>query len=282
MVAQGHQDGGEGGTAAWARACELFASARRITVLTGAGVSTDSGIPDFRGPQGLWTTNPEAQRLFTLQSYVGDREVRRLAWRHRAEHPAWHARPNTAHRALVDLERAGRLRALLTQNIDELHQRAGSSPELVVELHGSLFGTVCLTCGARGDMAEALRRVAAGEDDPHCEGCYGILKSTTVSFGQPLDPEVLRRAQEAALDCELLLAAGTSLTVQPAAGLVGLAAKAGAAVVICNAEPTPYDGFAAAVLRAPVAEALPELVAVPVTGASAAGVVTWGDPSTWE
>ncbi|MCP2257885.1 NAD-dependent deacetylase [Streptoalloteichus tenebrarius] len=286
MTAQDSPHLGQGecddAAAQWARARELFASARRITVLTGAGVSTDSGIPDFRGPQGLWTTHPEAQRLYTLQAYMADREVRRLAWRHRAEHPAWRAEPNAAHRALVDLERGGRLRALLTQNIDELHQRAGSSPELVVELHGSLFGTVCTTCGARGTMADALRRVAAGEDDPHCEGCYGILKSTTVSFGQALDPEVLRRAQEAALDCDLLLAAGTSLTVQPAAGLVGLAAKAGASVVICNAERTPYDCFAAAVLRSPVAVALPELVAVPVVAGPPARVVTWGDPSTWE
>ncbi|GGM56237.1 NAD-dependent protein deacetylase 2 [Longimycelium tulufanense] len=274
--------GGTDTGAEWAKAAELIATARRITVLTGAGVSTDSGIPDFRGPDGVWTRQPETQRLFTLHAYVDDPEVRRRAWRARAEHPAWHAEPNPTHLALVELERSGRLRALLTQNIDELHQRAGSDPGLVVELHGSLFGTVCLTCGARGQMRDALRRLAEGEDDPHCEGCYGILKSTTVSFGQPLDPDVLRRAREAALDCDLLLAAGTSLTVQPAAGLVGLAAQAGAAVLICNAEPTPYDPFASAVLRDPVATTLPELARVPVRDLPRLRMTTWGDPSTWD
>lgn len=275
---------GAGRAAQWARAEELFRAARRITVLTGAGVSTASGIPDFRGPDGVWTKDPSARQLFTLQAYVQDPEVRRRAWRARAEHPAWRAEPNAAHRALVDLERSGRLRALLTQNIDELHQRAGSTPELVVELHGSLYGTVCLGCGARGRMVDALRRVAEGEEDPHCEGCYGILKSTTISFGQPLDPVVLRRARDAALDCDLLLVAGTSLTVQPAAGLVGLAARAGAAVVICNAEPTPYDGLAAAVLRGPVTELLPALVALPPhpMDDTTPGLSTWGDPWTWD
>ncbi|MEJ2856708.1 MULTISPECIES: SIR2 family NAD-dependent protein deacylase [unclassified Saccharothrix] len=253
---------------------DAMAAARRITVLTGAGVSTGSGIPDFRGPSGLWT---ELGREFTLESYLNDSSVRRAAWRFRVDHPMWTAAPNAAHRALVDLERAGRLRTLLTQNVDGLHQRAGSSG--VVELHGSMLGTVCVDCGAPGSMADALARVRAGEEDPDCTTCGGTLKSTAVVFGEPLDPDVLRRSRMAALDCDLMLVAGTSLLVEPAAGLVGLAAQAGAAVVICNDEPTPYDGVATALVRDRVEEVLPELVAVPVTDSGP--VRTWGDPSTW-
>ncbi|HEY0639075.1 MAG TPA: Sir2 family NAD-dependent protein deacetylase [Pseudonocardiaceae bacterium] len=246
-----------------AEAARLVGAARRITVLTGAGVSTDSGIPAFRGPNGLWTTDPASQRLSSLAAYRDDPELRITSWRRRAEHPAWRAEPNAAHHALAGLQRQGRLRALLTQNIDGLHQRAGTDPALVVELHGTITGTRCLSCGARGEMTEALRRVRAGEADPPCVRCGGVLKSATISFGERLDPGVLRAAGEAARDCDLLLAAGTSLRVQPAAGLVGVAARAGAAVVICNAEPTPYDGLATAVVRGPLAEVLPTLCVPP-------------------
>ena len=239
----------------------LVRAASRITVLTGAGISTDSGIPDFRGPQGVWTKNPGAERTSTLQDYLADPEVRRQAWRNRLASPAWEARPNRGHLALVDLERQGRLRALLTQNIDELHQRAGSSPELVVELHGSMWGWMCWSCGARGPMAEVLARLRAGEDDPRCPDCGGILKSTTISFGQSLDPAVLEAALLAASSCDLLLAVGSTLQVHPAAGLVPVAARAGGPVVIVNAQPTPYDGVAAAVVRDPISDVLPALVA---------------------
>ena len=250
-----------------ARAADLLARARWVTVLSGAGVSTDSGIPDFRGPQGVWTKNPAAERLATFQAYRDDPEVRRESWRQRAAHPVWSARPGPAHTALVDLERSGRLRALLTQNIDELHQAAGSSPDLVVELHGTMHHTECLACGARAPMTEALERVAAGEEDPPCPRCGGVLKSATISFGQNLDAGVLARARQAAVDTDVLLAVGTSLGVHPAAGLVDLAAMAGAAVVIVNAEPTPYDDVAAVVLRGGVGEILPRLVAgLPAAG----------------
>jgi NAD-dependent deacetylase len=244
-----------------ATAKHLVAKASRIVALTGAGISTESGIPDFRGPNGLWTRNPGAERLSSLQAYVSDPEVRRRSWRARAEHTAWRAEPNAGHRALVSLERAGRLVAILTQNIDGLHQRAGSSPELVLELHGTIFDTVCLTCGDRRDMGAALDRVAAGEVDPACLECGGILKSATISFGQPLDVDVLDRARDAARSADLMLVAGSSLTVQPAAGLVGLAARAGAIVVVCNGSATPYDELAAAVLRDPLGQVLPALVA---------------------
>lgn len=243
-------------------------------------MSTASGIPDFRGPRGVWTTNPNAQRLSDINSYVSDPEVRRQAWQDRVHHPAWQAEPNAAHRAFVDLDRAGRLGAVLTQNIDELHQRAGLSAERVLELHGSLFGTVCLNCGQTGTMRAAVERVQAGEPDPPCLACGGILKSATISFGQPLDEDVIRQGQRAALDCDLFLAAGTSLSVFPAAGFAELAVKAGADLVICNAEPTPFDELAAAVLREPLIEVLPALAAVPFEDSSQP-LRTWGDPSTW-
>ncbi|MDQ3465771.1 MAG: NAD-dependent deacetylase [Actinomycetota bacterium] len=230
-----------------------------ITVLTGAGISTDSGIPDFRGPNGVWTRDPAAQQMFTLQNYLADPELRRRSWQNRRAHAAWTAEPNAGHHALVDLERTGRLRALITQNIDGLHQRAGS--QSVIELHGTLYGVECLDCDDRTEMSAALARVEAGEEDPPCLRCGGILKSATISFGQHLDTAVLRRAQEAARDCAQFYAIGTSLTVQPAAGLARLAARHGARLVIVNAEPTPYDELADLVIREPIGHSLPALLA---------------------
>jgi NAD-dependent deacetylase len=238
-----------------------LATAERIVALTGAGISTDSGIPDFRGPQGVWTRDPSAARMFTLDAYVNDPDLRRRAWRNRRAHAAWTARPNAGHAALVAMERAGRLHAIVTQNIDGLHQKAGSAADRVIEIHGTLFEAECLGCGVRTDMAEALDRVGAGEADPPCLACGGILKSATVSFGQALHPETLSRAVAAVLAADVLLAVGTSLTVHPAAGLVGYAHRGGARVVIVNAEPTPYDPVAHAVLRAPIGEVLPALAA---------------------
>ncbi len=230
-----------------------------ITVLTGAGISTDSGIADFRGPNGVWTRDPAAQQMFTLQNYLADPELRRRSWQNRRAHAAWTAEPNAGHHALVDLERTGRLRALITQNIDGLHQRAGS--QSVIELHGTLYGVECLDCDDRTEMSAALARVEAGEEDPPCLRCGGILKSATISFGQHLDAAVLRRAQEAARDCAQFYAIGTSLTVQPAAGLARLAARHGARLVIVNAEPTPYDELADLVIREPIGHSLPALLA---------------------
>ena len=243
-----------------AQAAQWVRRAEAVTVLTGAGVSTDSGIPDFRGPQGLWTKDPQSQALFTLANYVADPAVRVRAWRNRRDHPAWTAEPNAAHVALVELERAGRLRALLTQNIDELHQRAGSSPELVLELHGTVWQAECLSCGDRQPMAAVIGRVDAGEDDPSCLRCGGIVKSATISFGQSLDPMVLQAAIRAAQECDVFLAVGTSLSVYPAAGLCDIAQARGARLVVVNAEPTPYDDQADAVLRDPIGAVLPALV----------------------
>lgn len=236
-------------------------AASRVTVLTGAGISTDSGIPDFRGPRGVWTLNPAAERLSNYDDYVTDPELRRRSWIARRDHPTWAAQPNDGHRALVDLEHSGRLVAIITQNIDGLHQRAGSDPTLVIEVHGTMHGVVCLACGDRTTMTEALARVAGGEADPECLACGGILKSDTISFGQPLDQDTLLRAYAAALDCDLFLAIGTSLQVHPVAGLVDVARRAGAVTVIVNAEPTPYDRVADAVVRDPIGTVLPRLIA---------------------
>ena len=235
----------------------MVRAATAVTVLTGAGISTDSGIPDFRGPKGVWTLNPAAERLSSYDDYVRDPEVRRRAWQARKTHPAWTAEPNDGHRALVALERAGKLRGLPTQNIDGLHQRAGSSPELVIELHGTIWQVECLSCGARTAMADQLARVTDAEPDPPCELCGGILKSATISFGQRLDNDVLEAAAIAAEGCDLFIAVGSSLTVRPASGLCDVAADAGAPLIVINAEETPYDDLAAEVLRGPIGEILP-------------------------
>lgn len=241
--------------AGWIRA------ARRVTVLTGAGISTESGIPDFRGPQGLWTRNPGAEKMATLSHYVADKEVRERAWRNRLESPAWKAEPNAGHRALVELERAGNLHLLVTQNVDGLHLAAGISPARLVEIHGSMREVVCLDCGERAPMERALARVRAGESDPPCRSCGGILKSATISFGQSLVAHDLRRAEGAARECDLLLAVGSTLSVYPIAGIVPIAKQRGARIVIVNGEPTDMDDLADAVIRGPIGEILPRLCA---------------------
>ena len=243
-----------------AQVAAWLGEAAQVVVLTGAGISTDSGIPDFRGPQGVWTKNPGAERTATLQHYMADGDVRKQAWRNRLDSPAWSAQPNAGHRAIVALERQGKLHSLVTQNIDELHQQAGTDPAKVVELHGTMRHVMCMTCGERAPMERALERVRAGEEDPPCRSCGGILKSATISFGQNLVAEDLERAERAVSACDLLLAVGSSLTVYPAAALVPLAHAAGARIVIVNAEPTPYDDIADAVLRGSISEVLPAIV----------------------
>jgi NAD-dependent deacetylase len=197
--------------------------------------------------------------MATYQAYVSDPEVRRRSWRARGEHPAWRAEPNAAHLALAGLATSAIDTWIITQNIDGLHQKAGTPGERVVELHGSMSGVVCVSCGDRSPMKEALARVEAGEEDPDCPRCGGILKSATVMFGQRLDPGVFARAEQAARRCDLFLAIGSTLTVEPAASLCGLAAGAGAALVIVNADATPYDGLAAEVIREPIGTAVPRI-----------------------
>ena len=242
------------------RVAAYVAAADRITVLTGAGISTESGIPDYRGPNGLWTTNPTAMRQVNIKDYLEDPQVRRDAWQERLHHPAWTAQPGPGHLALAELERTGKLRAIVTQNIDGLHQAAGSDRDLIFELHGTIHVARCLECGHSTPMQEQLDRVRGGEADPPCTECRGIQRSATVAFGQSLDPDVLEAALEASRRCDLFLAIGTSLTVQPAASLCGYAQRAGARLVIVNAEPTPLDDRADAVLRGSIGEILPTLV----------------------
>lgn len=241
----------------------LIADARRITVLTGAGISTASGIPDFRGPNGVWTQNPKAEKVATLKHYLEDPEIREIAWQNRLRSPAWSAEPNDGHRALVELERRGKLHALITQNIDELHQRAGSDPDRVIEVHGTMFTTVCWTCGDKHPMAVTLERVRGGEVDPPCLSCGGVLKSDTISFGQALVPEVIARALSAAEACDLFLAIGSTLSVFPAANTVPRAKAAGARVVIVNGGPTDMDRYADVVVNGDISEVLPALVEFP-------------------
>jgi NAD-dependent deacetylase len=241
-----------------ARRC--LGRARRIVVLTGAGISTDSGIPDFRGPQGVWTLNPKAERMSDIRHYVSDPEVRRLSWQSRLAHPVWTAEPNAGHQALVKLEQRGTVLALVTQNIDGLHQRAGNSPDIVVEVHGTVHRAVCLSCASRQPMPAVLARVRAGEEDPPCLECGGILKSDTISFGQPLVPSVIDRAMRAAAEADCLLAVGTSLQVYPIAAAVPAARSSGATIVIVNAQPTAFDDIADVLLKGSISDVLPALV----------------------
>jgi NAD-dependent deacetylase len=232
-------------------------AARRIVVLTGAGISTDSGIPDFRGPNGVWTRNPAAEKLATLQNYMADPDVRKAAWQGRLHHPAFGAQPNAGHLALAHLERRGKLHAVVTQNIDGLHRRAGNSSEKVIEVHGNVHGVVCMHCGWKGPMVETLGRVRQGEADPACLRCSGVLKSDTISFGQALVPEVIERAMRCAEAADLMLAVGTTLQVYPAAHAVPIARSNGARIVIINNQPTQYDAIADAVVREPIGTILP-------------------------
>ncbi|MEV6387466.1 SIR2 family NAD-dependent protein deacylase [Nocardia xishanensis] len=233
----------------------------RIGVLTGAGISTDSGIPDFRGPRGVWTKDPIAELLSTYDNYLADPELRERAWLARRDNPAWQATPNAAHEALVELARAGRAVTIITQNIDRLHQRAGTPPERVIEIHGNMFEVVCVECAFETSMAATLERVAAGEPDPPCPECGGILKAATIMFGQQMDQRTLVKAAITAETSDIFLAVGTSLQVEPAASMCAVAVRAGADLIIVNAEPTPYDDIATEVIREPIGTAVPRLVA---------------------
>ncbi|WP_129305752.1 Sir2 family NAD-dependent protein deacetylase [Streptomyces sp. L2] len=231
-----------------------------VALLSGAGISTDSGIPDYRGPNGLWRRDPEAEKLVTYEYYMGDPEIRRRSWQMRRKNRALAAEPNAAHRAVAELERSGVPVRVLTQNVDGLHQVAGMPARKVLELHGSVRSVVCTACHARGPMEDALARVEAGEDDPPCLECGGILKSATVMFGERLDPLVIGEAVAISKACTMFLAVGSSLQVQPAAGLAQVAADHGARLVVVNAEPTPYDDLAQDVVREPIGTALPRLL----------------------
>ena len=231
-----------------------------VAILSGAGISTDSGIPDYRGPNGLWRRDPGAEKLVTYDAYMSDPEIRRRSWQMRANSPTFRAEPNAAHRAVAELDRAAGAVRVITQNVDGLHQRAGSPARKVLELHGTARAVVCTGCQSRSSMEEALARVAAGEEDPPCTVCGGILESATVMFGERLDPHVLGQAMSITKACEVFIAVGTTLQVQPAASLAGIAAEHGARLIVVNAEPTPYDDRAAEIIREPIGTSLPALL----------------------
>jgi len=207
----------------------------------------------------VWTRDPEAERLSSIDHYLGDPALRVRAWQWRMKNPAWHAEPNPGHLALVDLERTGRLDLLVTQNIDGLHRTAGSDPGLLVEVHGNMREAKCVHCSWRGTTAEVLDRVRGGEEDPPCPRCGGILKTATVFFGEGLDPDDLRRSFDAASTCDLLLCVGTTLGVYPVAEMVPIALEAGADVIIVNQGETPFDRYAIT-LDGSISEVLPRLV----------------------
>ncbi|UZI27548.1 SIR2 family NAD-dependent protein deacylase [Streptomyces sp. VB1] len=232
-----------------------------VAILSGAGISTDSGIPDYRGPNGVWRTDPEAEKLVTYDFYMADAAIRRRSWLMRRDAALRKPEPNAAHRAVAELERSGVPVRVITQNIDGLHQRAGLPDRKVLELHGTAHRVVCTRCHARSSMAVALERVEAGEADPACTTCGGILKSATVMFGERLDPQVLADAMAIAKACDVFVAVGTTLQVQPAASLAGIAAEHGARLVVVNAEPTPYDELADEIVREPIGVSLPRLLA---------------------
>jgi NAD-dependent deacetylase len=240
---------------------EWIRDARTVVALTGAGISTESGIPDFRGPQGLWTKNPGAEKMATIQYYLADPEIRKQAWKSRMGTFGQRIEPNPAHRALVDLERRGKLQTLITQNVDGLHHRAGSSPEIIVEIHGTVREVLCVSCGERGPMEDALERVRGGEEDPPCRTCGGILKAAAIYFGEGLIEHDMLRAEQAARNCDVMLALGSSLSVYPIAGVVPAAKRSGARLVIVNAEPTEMDDLADAVLRGSLGEIVPQIAA---------------------
>ena len=240
--------------AAW----KLVSAASRIVGFTGAGISTESGVPDFRSPNGVWAQN----RIVDFQEFISSEAGRIEYWRQKAL--AWpamrEAQPNAGHYAFVELHKQGRLDALITQNIERLHQRSGLPPDKVLELHGTTTEAVCLACGDRITSDEACRRIEGGEKAPRCGECGGFLKPATISFGQAMPHDVMVRAQTAAETCDLMIAVGSSLVVEPAASIPRVARQAGARLIIVNRDPTPLDGIADAVVHGEIGALLPELV----------------------
>ena len=244
------------------RAKDLIDQASKITVLTGAGISTDSGIPDFRGPNGIWTKNPEAEKSSNIHHYRADPEIRKRNWALRSSGELWpNVAPNEGHSALVHLEKRGLLQMLVTQNVDGLHQMAGNDPKRVVEIHGTVKEAMCLECDWRDGIEVVLQRVREGDADPHCS-CGGLLKSATVSFGQNLFPGDIDRMFDASLSCDLLLAVGTSLQVFPVAEMVPTAVNNGAKTVIVNGESTVMDHLAEIVVNGEISKVLPQIVSL--------------------
>lgn len=221
---------------------QMIRNSSRMVVFTGAGISTESGIPDYRGPNGVWQTG-NIPHIDTVRT---DQEARKEFWQRRLEtYPTMLARvPNAGHEALARFEAAGKLLAVVTQNIDGLHQKAGNLPERVIELHGSSHRLHCLRCGETYDGVAIQARLEAGEDDPRCTACGGPLRTSTILFGESLPVEALQLAQRVSLATDLMLVVGSSLVVNPAARLPQIARQRGAGLIIINRTPTPLDGLA--------------------------------------
>lgn len=253
------------------QAAELLRAARRVVVLTGAGISTESGIPDFRSPGGLWSRYDPSK--LTFDRFRAHLETRKLYWQIACQsYPLMRdALPNAAHEAFVAIERAGRLLALVTQNVDGLHQKAGSSPEKTIEIHGTAMGVVCIDCGQKADREAIHRQVLAGDEAPVCQACGGPLKPATISFGQAMPERETAAAFRAAAECDLMIVAGSSLVVYPAAGLPEEAVRAGARLVIVNREPTGHDALASVVVHGSAGESMRRIVAE--AGIAPAGAV---------
>ena len=227
---------------------DLIMRARKVVIFTGAGISTESGIPDFRSPTGIWSKFNPAD--FTFDKYLVNPEVRRMTWWRYREMKVWEIEPNAAHYALVDLEGMGKLDCIITQNIDGLHQKAGSSEDKVIELHGTVRQVTCLECEKRWPFEEILRWFEKGIEDPHCDECGGLLKAATISFGQAMPVKETREAEERSRNCDLFIVIGSSLVVYPAAYMPVFALESGAPLVIINREETPMDHSATVVVNA--------------------------------
>jgi NAD-dependent deacetylase len=241
-------------------AAELMQQAQRIVALTGAGISTESGIPDFRSPGSLWLQQPS----ISYQDFISRPEARQQYWQTRRNLSAQvlSARPNAAHLALVDLERKNRLHGIVTQNFDGLHHDAGNNAEHIVEMHGTSRAAACTLCGKRSSIKELQQRIDAGEINPRCSDCGGFLKAATILFGQRVPEAELARARELTLSCDLFLVVGSSLKVTPAATLPRLALDNDVPLIIINLQPTPMDDYAEIVINEKAGVVLPPLVSL--------------------
>lgn len=238
----------------------LLDGASRVAIFTGAGISTESGIPDFRSPGGVWTKNQPIE----FSEFLASEEMRREAWRRKmaVDQVIRQAQPNRGHRAVAELVRRGQTPAVITQNIDNLHQDSGVPAERVIELHGNGTYATCLDCSSRYELADIYARFERDDSLPVCTACEGIVKSATISFGQRMPAEPMRRAEEETLGCDLFLVLGSSLVVFPAAGFPVVAKQNGAKLVIINRDPTPLDDMADLVVNAAIGETLGTAVGV--------------------
>ena len=241
---------------------------KKIAVLTGAGISTSAGIPDFRGPEGVWTKHPEQQSVYDIDAFLHDQQAREYSWRWQKESPVWNAQPGEAHKALALLEQAGMLTLLATQNFDALHEKAGNTDKVIVNLHGTIGTSHCMTCHAKYDTADIMDQLDE-QPDPHCRRklpyrgnmpCNGLIKTDVVYFGEMLPEGAMETSMKRACEADEFWVIGSTLEVFPAASLVPVAAQAGVPITIMNMGRTQYDRLATRLIHEDIAVALPRLV----------------------